>query len=75
MSTSKRSAIDLSVQDSAFRILSGTVATELWPLGIEPTRYFFLEPQAEQSPLEIASLHSPLNQARDYISDRKLTRR
>ena len=39
--------------------------------GVEPTRYFFLEPQVEESPLEIASLHSPLNQARDYISDSK----
>jgi len=39
--------------------------------GAEPTRYFFLEPKVEESPLEIAALHSPLNQARDYISDRK----
>jgi tetratricopeptide (TPR) repeat protein len=39
--------------------------------GAEPKRYFFLEPKVEESPLEIAALHSPLNQARDYISDRR----
>ncbi len=39
--------------------------------GAEPKRYFFLEPKLEESPLEIAALHSPLNQARDYISDRR----
>ena len=39
--------------------------------GAEPKRYFFLEPKVEESPLEIAALHSPLNQTRDYISDRR----
>ena len=38
---------------------------------IEPTRYFFLKPVPQESPLEIAAENDPLGQARDYIAEGK----
>jgi tetratricopeptide (TPR) repeat protein len=39
--------------------------------GVEPTRYFFLKPIEEPSPLELANVDEPLEQARDYMKDGK----
>jgi len=39
--------------------------------GVEPSSYFFLVPVEEPAPLELANVDDPLNQARDYMEDRK----
>ena len=39
--------------------------------GVEPSSYFFLTPVEEPAPLELANVDAPLNQARDYMDERK----
>lgn len=39
--------------------------------GVEPTKYFFLKPIDVPSPLELANVNDPLEQARDYMNDGK----
>lgn len=43
----------------------------LMEAGVEPTKHFFLKPVEESSPLELANVDDPLNQARDYMQDGK----
>ena len=49
----------------------GILFDSLTQAGVEPSSYFFLAPVQESSPLELANVDDPLNQARDYMEDRK----